>query len=77
MSQSQRPGLPGMILAFVSNLGAVELTAKRLLIYKLQYAHEGVLCSIACIVDVKIFVDSLHFMPFFLHIDHLRSWPVV
>src|SRR5208337_3869250 len=24
-----------------------------------------------------IFVDSSHFMSFFLHIDHLRSWPVV
>ena len=25
----------------------------------------------------KIFVDSLHFMPLFLHINHLRSWPVM
>ena len=31
----------GIILVYVSNLGAVELTAKRLLIYKLQYALRG------------------------------------
>ena len=50
---SKRPERPVSNLKRpVSNLSAVELTAKRLLIYRLQYKREGVLCSIACIVEV-------------------------